>query len=207
MIATALALLCTMVVIDETSAETSVETTAETPQSYVAKAEQAFDESDIVGAMSYYRKAAEAGYAPAQSRLAYLLDKSERNEEAVKWYQKAVEQGDAEAEHGLAGMYVSADGIAQNSAEALRLFRSSANKAYPPAIRVMAAAYEKGGIGLRIDYELAREWLEKGVQLNDYWSIKRLAQAYANGELGLRIDRQKAAQLEQQLATLKQDSD
>lgn len=203
MIATALALLCTMAVIDDTSAETA----AETPQEYVAKAEQAFDESDIVGAMSYYRKAAEAGYAPAQSRLAYLLDISEENEEAVTWYQKAVAQGDAEAEHGLAGMYASGDGIAQNSAEALRLFTSSASKAYPPAIRVMAAAYEKGGIGLRIDYELAREWLEKGVQLNDNWSIKRLAQAYDNGELGLRIDRQKAAQLEQQLATLKKNSD
>ena len=203
MLATSLALLCTMVVIENTSAETA----AETPQAYVAKAEQSFDESDVVGAMSYYRKAAEAGYAPAQSRLAYLLDISEENEEAVTWYQKAVAQGDAEAEHGLAGMYVSADGIAQNSAEALRLFTSSANKTYPPAIRVMAAAYEKGGIGLRIDYELAREWLEKGVQLDDYWSIKRLAKAYDKGELGLRIDRQKAAQLEQQLATLKKNSD
>ena len=180
---------------------------AETPQEYVAKAEKAFDESDIVSAMSYYRKAAEAGYAPAQTRLAYLLDKSEENEEAVIWYQKAVAQGDAEAEHGLAGMYVSADGIAKDSAEALRLFRSSASKGYPPAIHVMATAYEKGELGLRIDYELAREWLHKGIQLNDYWSIKRLAQAYGNGELGLRIDRQKAAQLEQQLERLKKDSD
>ena len=180
---------------------------AETAQEYVAKAEQAFDESDIIGAMSYYRKAAEAGYIPAQTRLAYLLDKSENNEEAIKWYQKAVEQGDAEAEHGLAGMYISADGIAQNSAEALRLFTSSANKAYPPAIHVMATAYEKGELGLRVDYELSREWLEKGMQLNDFWSIKRLAQAYANGELGLKIDRHKAAQLEQQLARLNKDSD
>jgi len=180
---------------------------AETPQEYVVKAEKAFDESDIVGAMSYYRKAAEAGYVPAQNRLAYLLDKSERNEEAVKWYLKAAELGDAEAEHGLAGMYVSADGIEQNSSEALRLFTSSASKGYPPAIHVMASAYEKGGLGLRIDYELAREWLEKGMQQNDYWSINRLARAYRNGELGLRIDRHKATQLEQQLARLKQHSD
>jgi TPR repeat protein len=180
---------------------------AQTPQEYVAKAEKAFDESDVVGAMSYYRKAAEAGYAPAQSRLAYLLDKSERNEEAVTWYKKAAEQGNAEAEHGLAGMYASGDGIAQDNAEALRLFRSSAGKGYAPAIHVMAAAYEQGDLGLRIDYELAREWLEKGVQLNDRWAIKRMARAYDKGELGLRIDRQKAAQLEQQLADLKQDSD
>lgn len=180
---------------------------AETAQEYVTKAEKAFDESDIVSAMSYYRKAAEAGYVPAQNRLAYLLDKSEENEEAVKWYQKAAQQGDAEAEHGLAGMYVSADGIAQDSEEALRLFTSSAGKGYPPAIHVMAAAYEKGGLGLRVDYESAREWLDKGVQLNDYWSITRLARAYNNGELGLRIDRQKARQLEQQLYRLQKDRD
>ena len=193
--ATTLTLLCTMAAF------------AETPQEYITKAEQAFDKSDIVSAMSYYRKAADAGYAPAQRRLAYLLDKSEENEEAVIWYKKAVAQGDAEAEHGLAGMYVSADGIPQDNEEALRLFRSSASKGYPPAIHVMASAYEKGELGLRVDYELSREWLEKGMQLNDFWSIKRLAQAYGNGELGLRIDRQKAAQLEQQLSQLKQHDD
>jgi TPR repeat protein len=193
--ATTLALLCAMAAF------------AETPQEYVARAEKAFDESDIVSAMSNYRKAAEAGYAPAQTRLAYLLDKSEENEEAIKWYKQAAAQGNAEAEHGLAGMYVSADGIAEDSAEALRLFESSASKGYLPAIHVLASAYEKGELGLRIDYELAREWLEKGMQLKDYWSINRLAQAYGNGELGVRIDRQKAAQLEQQLSRLKQHKD
>mgnify|MGYP003571987548 FL=1 len=190
-----LALLCVM------------QAQAETPQEYVVKAEKAFDESDIVSAMSYYRKAAEAGYVPAQTRLAYLLDTSEENEEAIKWYQLAAATGDAEAEHGLAGMYAAGDGIEQNSSEALRLFTSSANKGYTPAIHVMAVACEKGELGLRIDYEAAREWLEKGVQLNDYWSTGRLAQAYSNGELGLRIDRQKAAQLEQQLNGLKKVSD
>ena len=176
------------------------------PQEYVAKAEKAFDESDIVNAMSYYRKAAEAGYVPAQNRLAYLLDKSEENEEAFRWYQTAAATGDAEAEHGLARMYASGDGVTKNNSEALRLFTSSASKNYTPAIRVMAVAYEQGELGLRIDYETAQKWLANGVQLNDYWSIKRLARAYSNGELGLRIDRQKATQLEQQLARLNTDS-
>lgn len=178
----------------------SVDVYAESPDELVNKAERAFDESDIVSAMSYYRKAAETGYIPAQNRLAYLLDKSEENEEAVQWYQKSAAVGDAEGEYGLARMYVEGEGIAQNKQEALRLFRSSANKSYPPAIHVMATAYEKGELGLRVDYELAREWLEKGAQLNDHWSTRRLATAYSNGELGLRIDRQKAAQLQQQLA-------
>lgn len=180
---------------------------ADTAQEYVAKANKAFDESDIVSAMSYYRKAAEAGYVPAQIRLAYLLDKSEQNEEALEWYQKATEAGDAEAEFGLAGMYAAGDGTAPDIEQALTLFTSSANKGYTPAIHVMTAAYEKGELGLRIDYEAVREWLDKGVQLNDHRSIERLARAYTNGELGLRIDRQKAALLEQQLANLKKDGE
>ena len=180
---------------------------AESIEDYVARAEKAFDESDIVNAMTYYRKAAEAGFGPAQNRLAYLLNISEENEEALEWYRKAAATGSAEAEFYLAGMYAEGDGTAKDSGEALRLFNASANKGYAPAVRVMAAAYEEGEMGLRVDYEAVREWLNKGVELNDSWSMKRLAKAHANGELGLRIDRQKAEQLEQRLAGLKKDSE
>lgn len=180
---------------------------AETPEEYVARAEEAFEKADIISAISYYRKAAEAGYIPAQNRLAFLLDHAEENEEAIKWYRIAAEQGNAEAELRLARMYASGDGLAKDYPEAQRLLTSSANKGYAPAIHVIAKAYEDGGIGLRADYETARAWLEKGIQQKDIVSIERMAKAYANGELGLRIDRQKAAQLEQQLARLKKETD
>ena len=177
---------------------------AESVQYYVTQAEKAFDQSDIVTAISYYRNAAEAGYVPAQNRLAYLLNISEQNEEAIEWYRKAAATGDAEAEFNLAGMFAEGDGIPQDLGQALELFTSSANKGYTPAIHVMAAAYEEGEMGVRIDYETVRDWLNRGVQLDDPWSIQRLAKAYAKGELGLRIDRQQAAKLEQRLAGLKQ---
>ncbi len=180
---------------------------AESIDDYMAKAQEAFDESDIVGAMSYYRKPAEAGHVPAQNRLAYLLNISEQNEEAVEWYRKAAASGDAEAEFHLGGMYAEGDGIPQDKAQAMKLFTTAANRGYTPAIHLMVAAYEKGEMGLRVDYESAREWLDKGVSLNDPWSIKRLVRAYSNGELGLRIDRQKAAQLEQRLAGLAKDKE
>ncbi len=176
---------------------------AESVEDYMTEADKAFDRSDVVNAMAYYRKAAEAGHVPAQNRLAYLLNISEENEEALQWYSKAASTGDAEAQFYLAGMYADGDGTAKDPAEALRLFNASANGGYAPAIRVMAAAYEEGQMGLRADYEIVREWLNKGAAVNDYWSIKRLATAHANGELGLRIDRQKAAQFEQRLAGMK----
>ena len=199
LIAGALALLCSFHVYAETPEEN-------TPEEYAAMAEDAFNNADLVSAMSYYRKAAEAGYIPAQLRLAFLLDYSEENEEAIKWYRTAAESGDAQAEFGLARMYASGDGLEKNVEEAQRLLVSSASKGFARAIVVLAKAYEKGELGFRPDYEQARAWLEKGIAQNDPASIERMAKAYANGELGLRIDRQKAKQLEQQAASLNQDS-
>ena len=179
----------------------------ETPQQLVTKAEQAFDQSDIVNAMRYYRQAAESGYAPAQTRLAYLLDKSEENQEAVRWYQRAVAQGDAQAMHDLANLYAIGEGTEVNIDAAVRLFESSAQQNYTPAIRVLALAYENGQLGLRVDYEQARAWLETGMKQGDYWSTHRLARIYRNGELGVRVDSVKASELEQLLPALKKTTD
>lgn len=174
----------------------------DTPEAYVKLAEQAFDRSDIVSAMAYYRKAANLGYAPAQNRLAYLLDKSEENEEAIAWYQKAAAQDEPEAQYELARLYAAGEGIDPDFEQAYQLFTKSAEKMYAPAIRVLALAHEQGELGQRIDYEQSRYWLQRGQQINDYWSIKRLATAYREGELGLRIDREKSQALEQQLKPL-----
>ena len=175
---------------------------AETSEQYVELAEQAFEKADIVSAMNYYRKAANNGYAPAQNRLAYLLDKSEENEEAFAWYQKAAAQNDAEAQFNLARLHAAGEGVKQDHEQAYLLFTKSAEQRYAPAIRVLALAHEQGQLGQRIDYEKSQHWLQLGQQVNDYWSIKRLAKAYSEGELGLRINREKAAELEQQLLPL-----
>ena len=182
--------------------EAAVTSPVKTPEENVRLANEAFDKSDIVSAMSYYRKAAEAGYGPAMSRLAYLLDKSEEDEEAIIWLKKAVQLGEAEGQFELARMYAYGEGIKQDKKVALELFTQSANQQYAPAIRVLALAYENGDLNLRVDYELSQQWLKRGQLANDYWSIKRLATAYREGELGLRINRQKAEQLETQLEPL-----
>jgi len=172
---------------------------AETPDDFVNKAEQAFNQADIVSAMAWYRRAAGMGHAPAQSRLAYLLDNAEQNEEAAKWYQLAAEQGFAEAEFGLGTMYAGGEGVERDSEKAVELFTRAANQGYLRAIHVMALAYEKGGLGLRIDYDKALAWLNTGVNAGDPWSIKWLAKAYRSGRLGLRIDPQRAEALEKKL--------
>lgn len=177
-------------------------THAETSEEYVKLAEQAFEKADIVSAMNYYRKAADNGYAPAQNRLAYLLDNSEENEEAIVWYRKAAVQGDAEAQFNLARLYAAGEGTEKDTEQAYQLFTKSAEQLYAPAIRVLALANERGQLGQRTDYEKAQLWLQRGQQLNDFWSIKRLAKAYSEGDLGLRINKDKAKELEQLLEPL-----
>jgi TPR repeat protein len=172
------------------------------PEEHVTMARDAFEKADIVSTMSHYRKAADAGYAPAMIRLAYLLDKSEANEESIEWFKKAAELGEAEAQFELARMTAYGEGIELDKKKALDLFTQSANQGFISAIHVLAIAYENGGLDLRVDYESAQHWLQRGQQLNDIWLTRRLAQAYRKGELGLRINRKKAEQLELQLALL-----
>lgn len=190
-----LAVTCCLLISSYTLAAATVTVDKKTAET-IKLAEEAFDKSDIISAINHYRTAAEAGYGPAMTRLAYLLDKSENNEEAIQWLKKAVALGEAEAQFELARMYAYGEGIKQDKAAALELFMQSAKQDFAPAVRVLALAYEKGDLGLRIDYELSQQWLQHGQQINDYWSIKRLASAYRDGNLGLRINREKAQQLE-----------
>ncbi|MGB5538863.1 MAG: tetratricopeptide repeat protein [Gammaproteobacteria bacterium] len=171
-------------------------------EALMQQAQTAFDQADIVNAMVLYRRAAEAGHAPAQARLAYLLDNSEANEEAVSWYRMAAEQGDAEGLFGLAHMYAAGEGIEKNPQEAVKGFTLAAQQGHAQAIRVLAQAYEMGELGLKVNYAQAVSWLNAGVAAQDAWSIRRLARAYRMGELGQRIDTEQAAFLEGRLVHL-----
>ena len=180
----------------QTDAADTPEIPTDPPEILMEKAQHAFDQADIVNAMSYYRKAAESGYTPAQVRLAYLLDNSEENEAAVSWYRRAAEQGDAEGMYGLAQMLAAGEGVQQDDQQAVAWYTQAARKGYQPAIRVLALAYEKGELELNVSYVQAVSWLNAGVAASDTWSIKRLARAYRKGELGLRIDHEQAGLLD-----------
>lgn len=191
--------LTTILLTLQAHAAPSPELLAGTPETLMNKAQAAFDQADIVNAMSYYRKAAESGYAPAQVRLAYLLDNSEENEAAVSWYRRAAEQGDAEGMYGLAQMLAAGEGVQQDNLQAVAAYTQAARQGHRPAIRVLALAYEKGELELNVSYAQAVSWLNAGVAARDTWSSKRLARAYRRGELGLRIDREQAGRLERRL--------
>ena len=73
-------------------------------------------------AASWYRKAAEQGYANAQSALGIFYAKGEGlakdSVQAVLWFRKAAEQGNAIAQSALGYCYSKGEGVAKDEIEA-----------------------------------------------------------------------------------------
>ncbi|MBC7858007.1 MAG: sel1 repeat family protein [Burkholderiaceae bacterium] len=120
-----------------------------------------FNKGDFVTSMALWLKSAEAGYAPAQVWLGDILDKSEEDEDAVKWYLKAAEQGDASGQFGLGLMHAKGEGVKKDLAQAYGYVLKAAEQAHAPAMFALAAAFRTGGLGQAIDAAKADEWQAK----------------------------------------------
>jgi TPR repeat protein len=77
---------------------------------------------DFVQAVSWFRKAAEQGYARAQGGLGVFyangLGVAKDQAQAVSWYRKAAEQGDSQAQSNLGYCYASGEGVVKDVIEA-----------------------------------------------------------------------------------------
>lgn len=112
------------------------------------RGEAAFRTGDLIVAMGLFRQAAQAGHAPAQARLADLLDAAEQDAEAVTWYRRAAEQGDADGEFGLGRMLAHGEGVARDAAQALAWYRKAAARQHVRALEALARATRSGDLGL-----------------------------------------------------------
>jgi len=144
------------------------------PQQDVAAGLVAVDRGDIVDAMRLFRRAAEQGYAPAQIWLAYILDQSEQNEEAVAWYRKAAEQNDARGQLSLGEMYLKGEGVTKDLVQGADWVRKAATNGSTDAMRLLATNYQQGGMGLEADPEQARYWLQQAADHGDRWAQQQL---------------------------------
>lgn len=168
------------------------------PQDDFHAGSQAFRAGDVVQAMALLKRAADAGHAPAQSLLAYILDKAEFNEEAVAYYRKAAAQGDAEGEFGLGSMYAAGEGVGRDPAEARKWITRAAQKGHPGAINALAQAYITGGLGIdeaQRNGAEALHWIRRAAEAGYWPAIERLAIAYRTGAYGLAIDLEQAEAL------------
>lgn len=128
------------------------------PQQDTEDAEKEFARGDLVASITLWRKAAQQGYAPAQVRLADILDKAEEDAEAAEWYRKAADQGNADGEFGLGQMYLKGEGVQKDLEQARTLILRAAEKNHQGAMMLMMESYQYGRLGLAVDAGKADEW-------------------------------------------------
>lgn len=119
---------------------------------------QAYNTGDVATAMSVLRAPANAGHAPSQSLLAFILDRGDFVEEAARLYTLAAAQGDAEAQAALGNFYLTGRGVAKDEKKALSNFSEAAEQGHVLAMQVLAKAYRDGGFGLKPDPAQAARW-------------------------------------------------
>ena len=167
---------------------------------------QAYRTGDVVQAMALLKRSADAGHAPSQSLLAYILDKAEFDEDAVAYYRKAAAQGDAEGEFGLGSMYAAGEGVKRDRAEARKWITRAAEKGHELAIRTLALAYIKGELGIdeseRGGAEALR-WVRRAADTGELAAMAQLAIAYRTGAYGVAIDLKQAEALDAKLQAVR----
>jgi len=144
----------------------SAEAQAEDASKAFEKGLAAYNRGDLPGALPLFRQAAEGGSAEAQAWLGYILDFAEENDEAVRWYRASAEQGLAEGMAGLADMYAKGEGVEKDVAEARSLYERAAGAGSDRAARVLAGAYETGGLGVEADAARAAYWKSREAELS-----------------------------------------
>ncbi|MGA2748371.1 MAG: SEL1-like repeat protein [Verrucomicrobiota bacterium] len=114
------------------------------------------------------RRAADAGWAKAQSLLAtiYLEGKLLQPDaaKAVEYFQKAADQDGPRAQYELAMLYANGCGVPRGNDDApVVLLRKSAAKANVPALHELGERY-RIGLGVSVDYAQAAGYYQKAWQ-------------------------------------------
>lgn len=125
----------------------------------------AYQRGDVVAAMRALRPATEAGHAPAQALLGFILEKSGDLEEALKLYTRAAAQGDVEGHVGLAQLLLVGSGVAKDEKRALQHFSKAAELGHAGSIVWLAEAYRKGRYGLAASAPEAALWQQRAAAL------------------------------------------
>jgi TPR repeat protein len=122
---------------------------------------QAYRRGDVVGAIAALRPPAQAGHAPSQTLLAFILDRADFADEAARLYQAAAAQDDPEGHAGLANAYLTGRGIAKDEKRAWQHFSKAAELGHLSSIEVVANAHAKGQFGLAVNAAKAQEWRQR----------------------------------------------
>ncbi len=131
------------------------------------------------------RKAAEAGDAIAQIRLAMCYYRADGvpkdDQECVKWLRRAAEQGDPYGQYNLGVHYFTGEGVDVDNVEAMKWCRKAAEQGLTWAQHNVGMRYIHGD-GVAEDQEEGVKWLTKAAEQGLDVSQFNLACNYASGE-------------------------
>jgi len=180
---------------------------AAAPQDDYSAGRKAYLAGDVVSAMTPLKRAADSGYAPAQSLYAYILDKAEYNEEAAQYFRRAAEQGDAEGQYGLGILYASGEGVTRDPAVAREWLERAGNQDHGLAVVALSQAFLGGRLGFKTDPADAAGlgWVRKAGALDSIPALSYLAQGYRTGAFGA-ADLKEAERLDARIRELSPDN-
>jgi uncharacterized protein len=141
------------------------------------QAGQLFQAGDHAGAAQVVTKAANAGNALAQLRLALMYDQGDGVPRSAatgdKWYVQAAAQGEPESQDQLAIDYEAGEGVEENWDLAARLYQASAEQGWFKGQYLYGRAFQFG-IGVPQDRQQAIAWFQKaganGHPDGKYWA-------------------------------------
>ncbi len=139
---------------------------------------------DMAAAATWFARAAEKGFAPAQFRLANLYEKGTGVDRdivtALGWYQAAAEAGNVNAMHNLAVLYAigQATGDAPDYAQASLWFRQAADRGVRDSQFNLAILYAQGN-GVPRDLVQSYVWFAIAARDGDSDAIEKRDQIAA----------------------------
>jgi TPR repeat protein len=144
-----------------------------------------YKNNDFSSALVQYRKAADQGYAIAQTNLGLMYERAEAvkkdDAEAVVWYRKAAEQGYLGAQFNLGNMYANGQGVAKDYGQAAEWYRKAADQGYAKAQSSLGVRYYLGQ-GVPQDYAEAVKWFRKSADQGNADAQINLGLMYARGQ-------------------------
>ena len=141
-------------------------------------------------AVEWFKKAAQADYAPAMSILGVFYAAGggveQSYDEAARWYRKSAERGYAVGMYNLAVRYTDGQGVERDFVQAVHWFEKAAAKGHIGAMEGLAYIYLRGeGVGR--DYAKAVRWFEKAAAHGRADAMYHLGWAYDSGR-GVKAD-------------------
>jgi TPR repeat protein len=145
-------------------------------------------------AASWFRKAADHGFAEAQYNLGLVYTHGQGVPQdyvqAATWFRKAADQGNADAQTYLGTLYFHGWGVPQDDARAAFWYRKAADQGNADAQYNLGLVYTHGQ-GVPQDYVQAASWYRKAADQGNADAQYNLGLAYAHG-LGVSRDPVKA---------------